>query len=105
MLSAGAAVIGALLGRKALNTGTLGRATTAARGVGRSMKEAEDVRQAQENADRLREQLAAFDQEVKDETHAIGARYDAPVELERLALAPKRGQVHVQFVGLGCEPR
>ena len=33
-------IVGALLARKAINAGTIGRATTAARGVGRSMKEA-----------------------------------------------------------------
>jgi hypothetical protein len=37
-ISVGATLVGALLGRKALNVGTIGRATTAARGVSRSMK-------------------------------------------------------------------
>ncbi len=105
VLSMGAAVIGALLGRKAVSTGTLGRATTAARGVGRSMKEAEDVKRAAEDVAAMREKLATFDQTVRDETQAVTARYEAPVELERLALAPKRGQVQVLFVGLGWELR
>ncbi len=38
-VSVGAAVLGALFGRKTVSVGNLGRATTAARGVGRSMKE------------------------------------------------------------------
>lgn len=105
MLSMGAAALGALFGRKAVSAGTLGRATTAARGVGRSMKEAEDVRRAQENVGEAKEKLDAFDQMMSEELAAVAATYDSKVELERVALAPKRGQVHVQFVGLGWEPR
>ncbi len=105
MLSFGAAAIGALLGRKALSTGTLGRATTAARGVGRSMKEAEDVKRASENVDALREQLKQLDDQVAEETKQIAAAFDAPVEVERVPLTPKRGQVSVQFVTLGWDPR
>ncbi len=105
MLSFGAAAIGAMLGRKALNTGTLGRATTAARGVGRSMKEAGDVRRATENVEALRRQVQDMDDLVTQETQQIAARFDAPVEVERVPLAPKRGQVAVQFVALGWEPR
>ena len=105
MLSMGAAALGALFGRKALSTGTLGRATTAARGVGRSMKEAEDVKRAEEKAAHAREKLAGFDQSLLDETQKVSAGFDAPVELERVSLAPKRGQVQVLFVALGWDPR
>ncbi|HJR57774.1 MAG TPA: DUF87 domain-containing protein [Vicinamibacterales bacterium] len=105
MLSMGAAALGALFGRKAISAGTLGRATTAARGVGRSMKEADDVKRAAENVAAAREKLAAFDQTVLDDTQAIIARHDSGTELERVQLAPKRGQVNVQFVALGWEPR
>ena len=104
-LSMGAAALGALFGRKVLNTGTLGRATTAARGVGRSMKEAEDVRRAAQQLDTLRQQLAAFDEELLAQTAEIVARYDAPQTLEPVTVAPKRGQISVQFVALGWEPR
>jgi hypothetical protein len=105
MLSMGAAAIGALLGRKVISTGTLGRATTAARGVGRSMKEADDVKRAAENVTALRAQLDAFDQTIRDEMQAVSTKYEGNVELETVALAPKRGQVQVQFVALGWDPR
>ena len=105
MLSVGAAAIGALLGRKIFNTGTLGRATTAARGMGRTMKEAGDVKRASENVDALEAQIAELDAQVTAQTQAIAARFDAPVDVERLPLAPKRGQVAVQFVALGWDPR
>lgn len=104
MLSFGAAAIGAMLGRKALNTGTLGRATTAARGVGRSMKEAGDVKRASETVEALQRQVEEIDELVKSESQEIAARSDSPLELDRVPLAPKRGQVSVQFVALGWDP-
>jgi hypothetical protein len=105
MLSMGAAALGALFGRKAASIGTLGRATTAARGVGRSMKEADDVKRAQARVDEAREALAVFDQKMNDDLDGIRSKYDGHVDLETVALAPKRGQVHVRFVALGWEPR
>ena len=105
MFSVGAAAIGALLGRKVLSTGTVGRATTAARGMGRSMKEAEDVQRAGEVVKNLQEQLAAFDETVREETQRIADSYEATPELETITVAPKRGQVAVQFVALGWDPR
>ncbi len=84
MFSVGAAAIGALLGRKVLSTGTLGRATTAARGMGRSMKESEDVQRAGELVKTLQEQLAAFDETVREETQRIADSYDSAPELETI---------------------
>ncbi|HEY0872649.1 MAG TPA: hypothetical protein VGD94_04185 [Vicinamibacterales bacterium] len=103
MLSWGAAAVGALLGRKVISATTLGRATTAARGVGRSRKEAEDVRRATGRLEEERQKLESFDEEVRQALHEIAARYEQPVEIERMALAPKRGQVHVLFVALGWQ--
>lgn len=105
MLSWGAAAVGALLGRKVLSASTLGRATTAARGVGRTMKEAEDVKRATERLAEEQQKLEAFDEQVRQELHAIAARYEQPVEIETVALAPKRGQIDVLFVALGWDPR
>ncbi|HXG56897.1 MAG TPA: DUF87 domain-containing protein [Vicinamibacterales bacterium] len=104
MLSFGAAALGAVLGRKVLNSGTIGRATTAARGVGRSMKEAGDVKRASETAESLRQQLQELDDSIRDETQRIGAAFDAPVDIESVQVAPKRGHVSVQFVALGWQP-
>ena len=104
MLSFGAAALGAMFGKKILATGNIGRATTAARGVGRSMKEAGDVKRASENVEALEQQLQELDDTIREETQRIAASHEAPVEVERLQLAPKRGQISVQFVGLGWQP-
>jgi hypothetical protein len=105
MLSAGAAMIGALLGKKTLSASNLGRATTAARGMGRTMKETEDVKRAAAQVETLRQQLSDFDETVKAATQDVASKYDAPIELETVTLAPKRGQIAVQFVALGWDPR
>jgi hypothetical protein len=103
-LSIAATLVGALLGRKAINAGTLGRATTAARGVGRTMKEAGDVQRASESADAVRALVKALDDQLREETQAIGTAFDRAPILERVTLLPKRGQVSVQLVALGWVP-
>jgi hypothetical protein len=100
-----ATIMGALLGRKAVSAGTLGRATTAARGVGRSMKETSDVKRAAETVEAVRAQASELEDQVREETQALAATFDRPVELERVTLLPKRGQVLVHFVALGWDPR
>ncbi len=101
-VSLAATVFGALLGRKSISTSTLGRATTAARGLGRASKEQDDIKRAQENVDVSRKALEELDAQIAEETAAIAARFDADAStLETVSLAPKRGQVLVQFVALG----
>ena len=72
-VSIGATLLGALLGRKAINVGTLGRATTAARGVGRTMKESEDIKRAGESVEAVKAQAADLDAEILAETQRITA--------------------------------
>jgi hypothetical protein len=103
-VSIGATLFGALFGRKAISTGTLGRATTAARGMGRTMKEAGDVQRASESVEAVREQIKQVDNRLREETQAIVAAFDRPPVLERVTLLPKRGQVSVQLVALGWDP-
>jgi hypothetical protein len=104
-VSFGATVLGAFLGRKAVSPSTLGRATTAARGLGRSAKEQDDVKRAQENVDVARKELEQLDARIEEDTKAIAARFEADAgRLETVSLAPKRGQISVQFVALGWKP-
>jgi hypothetical protein len=103
-LSMGATILGAIFGRKAIGVGSLGRATTAARGVGRSMKEADDIRRASENLDAVEDRVRALEDEVTQETRRITEQFDAASTIERMSVAPKRGQVSVQIVGLGWLP-
>jgi hypothetical protein len=104
-ISLGATVLGALFGRKAVSAGSIGRATTTARGMGRSMKEAADVRRAEETVGAVRQQIADLEAQIAGEVQAIAARMDADLAFDRVTLAPKRGQVTVHFVALGWDPQ
>jgi hypothetical protein len=104
-VSMGATLLGALFGRKAVSASTLGRATTTARGVGRTMKEASDVKRATETVDSVKAAVAALEGQLAEDIAAVTASLDQDVALERLPVAPKRGQVEVQFVALAWSPR
>jgi hypothetical protein len=103
-VSIGATLFGALLGRKPINVGTLGRATTAARGVGRTMKEAGDIQRANESVEAVRAQVKELDDQVREETQAIAANFERAPVFERATLLPKRGQATVQLLALGWDP-
>jgi hypothetical protein len=101
VISVGATLASVLLGRKAMSVGALGRATTAARGVGRSMKEREDIQRAEESVSALDAQRQQLEADLDADTQSIEAATSAAIEkLERVALKPKRGQVNVKLVAL-----
>jgi L-aminopeptidase/D-esterase-like protein/DNA helicase HerA-like ATPase len=103
-VSFGATVIGALLGRKAVSASTVGKATTAARGGLRSMKEREDVQRAQENVQALRSELAALEAEARSAIEAEGVAADPQGPLERIALEPKPSKSAVEAIALAWMP-
>jgi hypothetical protein len=104
MVSFGATVIGALLGRKAVSASTLGRATTAVRGVGRSVKESQDVARAQEKLSAAQEVLTALENEINEEIAALRAVDPAGAAVETIEIKPKRGGVDVRLVALAWKP-
>ena len=87
-----------------VSAGTLGRATTAARGVGRSMKESSDVQRASETADAVRARQQQLEDQIQEETKTIAAAFEQPADFEHVTLLPKRGQVTVQLLALGWDP-
>ena len=104
-ISVGATILGAFLGRKAINVSTIGRATTAARGAGRVLKETQDVGRAKETVAAVDEALAALDAQFKAEADALGARTDPLTEpIETIALKPTRQNISVRLVALAWAP-
>ncbi|HSQ19833.1 MAG TPA: ATP-binding protein, partial [Blastocatellia bacterium] len=104
-ISFGTTLLGALLGRKAVSASTLGRATTAARGVSRSMKEQQDIGRASESVEALQGQLADLEAELKSETQTLETGSDAQGEqLETLSVKPKKTNISVQLVALAWAP-
>jgi hypothetical protein len=104
-VSIGATIFGALLGRKAVSASTLGRATTAARGMSRVGKEAEDVTRATANVDALKTQLSEVESSLQEDIAAVTADWDLAKEpFDRVLVKPKRGGVSVQVVALVWVP-
>ncbi len=104
-ISIGATLLGALMGRKAVSTSSLGRATTAMRGAGRVLREREDVGRAQENLATLQQQLADLEGEFKAETEAAAASKDPLTEaLEPVTVRPTKQNISVRLVALAWAP-
>ncbi len=104
-ISFGATLLGSLLGRKRAGMGTIGRATTTARGVSRSMKEAEDVNRAQENVVAATQKLADLEAEFKAEADGIERSFDPQTEdLGKVSLKPKKVNIDVKLVALAWAP-
>jgi hypothetical protein len=104
-ISFGTTLLGAFLGRKAVSSATLGRATTAVRGAGRAMRESQDVDRAEENLEALQQQLADLEAEFKSETEAYLASHDPQNErLETIAIRTKKTDISVQLLALAWVP-
>ena len=102
----GATILSAFMGRKRLSYSSLSRATSTARGVGRSYKQTTDVARAGENVAALQEQIAEMEAQFRAEADAMGGGGD-PVsdQLETVVVKPKRLDVSVRAVGLAWVPQ
>jgi len=104
-ISFGATLLSSFMGRKAVSLSTLGRATSAARGVSRSMKESQDVGRAEETVEAVSQQMADLDAQFKEETAALESSFDPQNEqLETVSLKPKKTNISVKLVTLAWAP-
>ena len=94
-------MLGALFGRKTISMSTISRATTAARGIGRTMKESEDVTRANESLAEVQQDKADMEARMQAEITALDSGTTAATEtFETLSIKPKRTGVQVQLVAL-----
>jgi hypothetical protein len=100
-VSLGATLLGAFLGRKALSTGTIGRASTTMRSGMRTAKEQSDIAAVTEDLDDLRRQKAELESEFNAELMALEGSTDPLRQtVETVALRPKKTDVAVRFTAL-----
>jgi hypothetical protein len=100
-ISIGATVLGALFGSRRMSSGTIGRATTAARSAGRMGHEKEDVERAEEGADVLRQRLAALAAECEQEVAALQAKLDPQtIAIRKVQVAARKSDIEVARVVL-----
>jgi len=104
-ISIGATLLGGLLGRKAVSLGTMGRATTAARGISRSMKESADVARAGETVEAITKQLQDLNAQLETEIGELTAASDPLTEkLETISIKPKKKDINVRLLALAWAP-
>jgi hypothetical protein len=100
-VSVGAGVLGAFLGRRAISVTTLNKAATAARQVGRTWKETQDVGQAGENEQQLAQQAQELQQQFDAELAAQQSKVDPATEqMETVPVRLKKTNIEVQLVSL-----
>ena len=100
-ISIGATLLGAITGRKL----RLGGATTAARGVSRSMDQRGDVDRAEDTVEAVQKQLKDLEAQFEAEAADLAARVDpATEELDTVVIKPKKADIAVQLVALTWAP-
>jgi hypothetical protein len=102
VISVGATILGAFFGRKAVSAGNIGRATTAARGASRTIREQGDVARAGETREAVQQRLAGVQQELESAVAGVQAACDpASAELARIQVRPRKSDIVVSEVALG----
>ena len=82
--------------------GTLGKATTAARGMGRSMRESSDVGRANETLETYKAQLQELEHDIEAEIAGLEAGAAPPTARSRRSRSgPKKTHVTPERVVLG----
>ncbi len=104
-ISIGTTILGAFLGRKALNRTAINKAGTAIRSAGRSRKEAGDVARAQENLKVLQEQLDEINEKFQTELEDYSLKNDVnQEEFETIFIRPLKTNISVQLLSLVWVP-
>jgi hypothetical protein len=104
-ISIGAAVLGAFLGRRAVSVGSVGRSTTAARGVSRIGREKEDVERASDNLGVLQERLQALQAELDAAIAALqGEAAPGATDVQAVRIRPRKSDISVTDFGLLWRP-
>jgi ABC-type Na+ transport system ATPase subunit NatA len=100
-ISIGATLLSAFMGKKKVSTSSLGRATTAARGASRAMKEQGDISRSKESVEVYRQDLADLQQAVEAEIAELAGRFDPDqLEITRTVVRPTKQNIQVQALVL-----
>ncbi len=105
VLSVGATLLGAFLGRGIASVGNVGRATTAMKSASRIGKESADVARASESAEVVQERLNALQEQFDQEVAAFQAAV-APesLDIQKRPVRPRKSDISVGTVGLCWTP-
>jgi hypothetical protein len=89
------------LGRKAVSSTSISRAKSTMSGVGRSMKERQDVARAQDTVQALQQRLQQLEVDFKADTDTLAAKMDPLTEqFESISVRPSKTDISVQLMAL-----
>ncbi|MCX7973874.1 MAG: ATP-binding protein [Candidatus Aminicenantes bacterium] len=98
VISMGATIFGAILGRRSYQ---VGRAATTARTASRAYYEKLDIKRAQEQVEMAKARLDEMERELQQEANNIASLYDPEREqLQPLILRPKKKDINIRWSGL-----
>ena len=100
-VSLGATLLGALMGRKTLSTGNIGRASTTIRTGMRTAKERSEIATATENLDALQQQRGDLEAEFNAEMKVLEGTTDPLLQkIEIVAKRPRKTDIAVRLLAL-----
>lgn len=104
-ISIGSTLLSSFLGTKAVSSSSLGRATTAARGASRYMKEQTDIQRSEESLALLRNELKALEDELQREIAELSEKLSPLNETFRQhVIRPTKRDINVKSVTLVWMP-
>lgn len=104
-ISFGTAILGALLGRKAVSATSARSVGTAVRKAGRAREQSQDVDRAKEKLAAITEKSRLLENQFEDEVDKLEDAYDAQFEeLKTQEVRPRATDIHISRMGLGWLP-
>lgn len=105
-ITAASSVLNALLGKKKLSSGTLGRATTATKSASRVDRLGSDVERAQDTLNQYQEDYEKLVQQMEaDLANLEQSLSQEHLEVYEVELKPLKRDIRVRFFGVVWEPR
>jgi phage-related tail protein len=104
-LSFGSTLLSAFTGRKLTSATNISKATTAMRGVSRSMQQQSDVTRAKDTLETYQKDLEDLNTQFKAESDAMESKTDPTLEVfETVTIRPKKTDISVQLLALAWTP-
>ena len=105
VLSVGATLLGAFLGRSLASIGNISRTATAMKNVGKIGKEAADIHRASESVEAARERLTELQSQFDRELATLQMEIDpALFDIQKNQIRPRKSDISVGTVGLCWVP-
>ncbi|MCG6870366.1 MAG: ATP-binding protein [Gammaproteobacteria bacterium] len=105
VISLGATVLGALFGRKAVSSGSIGRAASTARRAGRTGRERDDVARASERLEQSAQKLEAMERDFEEAVEELGQRWAFSEDrISELIVRARKTDTSIDRLGLLWAP-